>query len=110
MPVCGTDPSHRMSEWWRRNELGRWYDCEDCGTTVLEPNARYRLLLLAVRSRRTLRRVHDAYAEARRHRPTRVARRFPAVVPRRAIRRFPGRLAGRLRPRCLVRSRSGLRL
>jgi hypothetical protein len=56
MPICTSDSSHRVGEWWRRNELGRWYDCEDCGSTMLVPNARYRLLLLALRLRRLVRR------------------------------------------------------
>ncbi len=55
MPVCGSDPSHQVNEWWRRNELGRWYECDDCGSTVLSPSGRYRLLLLTLRSRRKLR-------------------------------------------------------
>ena len=54
MPICASDPSHELSEWWRRNELGRWYDCETCGSTVLCPTLRYRMLLIWLRSRRWL--------------------------------------------------------
>ena len=56
MPVCPTDRTHALSEWWRKNELGRWYECAECGTTVLSPSARYWLLLATLRLRRLWRR------------------------------------------------------
>ncbi len=56
MPVCGSDSSHKVSEWWRRNELGRWYQCDTCGTTMLSPSLRFRIIIFGVRLRRLLRR------------------------------------------------------
>ena len=52
MPMCGSDPSHHVSEWFRRNEMGRWYECEDCGSTVLSPGPRYMLVILWMRLQR----------------------------------------------------------
>ncbi len=53
-PACGSDPTHRVSREHRTNELGRWYDCEVCGSTMLVPSPRYQLLILLVRTRRRL--------------------------------------------------------
>lgn len=55
MPVCGADPTHELGEWWRRNELGRWYECQDCGSTVLAPSLKYKTIVLGMRSRRLVR-------------------------------------------------------
>ncbi|MDP9379854.1 MAG: hypothetical protein M3Q29_06825 [Chloroflexota bacterium] len=63
MPVCASDPSHQVGEWWRRNELGRWYECEECHSTMLVPNARYRALLFVIRFRRLLRRGVKPFSE-----------------------------------------------
>lgn len=56
MPQCGSDPTHRMGEWWQRNELGRWYRCESCGALTLRPSLRFRLVLFSVRLRALLKR------------------------------------------------------
>ena len=63
MPVCGSDPKHELSEWWRRNELGRWYECNTCGSTVLSPSFRFRLLIFNIRLRRLLRARFKRYAQ-----------------------------------------------
>jgi hypothetical protein len=102
MPVCPNDPSHRMSEWWRRNELGRWYRCETCGAARLSPAPRYRLLLLALRlARITSRLTRRAVAK----RPPRILLGSLIVSLSVGARSLLGRRAGRrsgarrLRPR-----------
>ena len=54
MPVCGIDATHTLNEWWRKNELGRWYECETCGSTVLVPTLKYKSIVLWMRARRRL--------------------------------------------------------
>lgn len=56
MPRCGSDPSHAMGEWWQKNELGRWYECRDCGATSLAPSLRFRAVIFSVRLRELLKR------------------------------------------------------
>lgn len=45
MLSCSSRRDHKFTGRPVKNELGRWYQCALCGSTILVPNIRWRLIL-----------------------------------------------------------------